>query len=208
MAKVAADISMSLDGFITGPDDSPEHGLGIGGERLHQWLFDLESWREPHGMTGGKSGTDADVLAETFDRAGAIVLGKRMFDFADGWGEEPPFHMPVFVVTHDAREPLVKQGGTTFAFVNDGIERALDQATAAAGDKDVLVAGGASVIQQVLRAGRLDEIQIHLVPVLFGAGKRLFDRLDPTQIELETTRVIASPGVTHLRFRVAKNQTT
>src|SRR5262249_53821942 len=149
--------------------------------RLHQWLYDLESWRELHGMTGGTSGTDADVLAEAFDTAGAIVLGRRMFDFAGGWGGGPPFRMPLFLVTHEVREPLVKRGGTTFTFVTDGIESALDQAKTAAGDKDVMVAGGASVIQQVLREGRLDEIQIHLIPVLLGDGKRLFDRLGPAQ---------------------------
>lgn len=205
MAKVISDMSMSLDGFIAGPNDGPENPLGEGGERLHQWLYDLASWRERHGIAGGKTNIDAEVLDESFRNTGAVVMGRRMFDVGEGpWGDNPPFHMPVFVVTHDAREELVKEGGTTFSFVTDGIESALQQAKAAAGDKDVSVAGGANIIQQYLSAGLLDEIQIHLVPVLLGEGRRLFDHLGTDQMELELTRLIESPGVTHLRFRVAK----
>lgn len=199
MASVTVDISMSLDGFISGPNGD----LDV--ERLHEWLYDLASWREPHGLAGGKTGSDSEILDEAFRNTGAVVMGRRMFDVAEGpWGDEPPFHMPVFVVTHRAREKLVKQGGTTFTFVTDGIESALQQAKAAAGDKDVSVAGGANIIQQYLRAGLLDQIQIHLVSVLLGAGRRLFDHLGPEYIALESTRVIASTGVTHLRFRVVK----
>jgi dihydrofolate reductase len=194
MSRVIADISMSLDGFISGPND--------GVDELHQWLYDLASWRERHNLAGGETGADSDVLAEAFENVGTVVLGRRMFDLTQGWGENPPFHVPVFVVTHEAREPLAKEGGTTFNFVADGIESALSQARAAAGGRDVSVAGGASVIQQVINAGQLDEIQLHLVPILLGDGKRLFDRLGPAQIELESTRVIESPGVTHLRYRV------
>jgi dihydrofolate reductase len=205
MAKVTSDISMSLDGFIAGPNDSVELPLGEGGERLHQWLYDLASWRERHGVAGGKTNADAEVLAESFENTGAVVMGRRMFDFGEKpWGNEPPFRMPVFVVTHDAREKLVKEGGTTFSFVADGIESALEQAKAAAGDKDVSVAGGANILQQHLKGGLLDEIQIHLVPVLLGGGRRLFDHAGTAQIELERIRVIESQGVTHLRFRVAK----
>jgi dihydrofolate reductase len=204
MGKVTADMSMSLDGFIAGPNDSVERPLGEDGERLHQWLYDLASWRERHGLTGGKSDTDAEVLEESFKNTGAVVVGRRMFDFANGWGDNPPFHMPVFVITHDAREKVVKEGGTTFTFVTGGIESALDQARAAAGDKDVSVAGGANIIQQYLSAGLLDEIQIHLVPVLLGDGRRLFDHIGAEQIELEITRVLESPEVTHIKFRVVK----
>jgi dihydrofolate reductase len=203
MGKVVVDITTSLDGFIAGPNDGPELGLGEGGERLHQWVFDLASWREPHGLAGGKTDRDSEVLDEAFRSAGSIVIGRRMFDNAKGWGDNPPFHMPVFVLTHEDRETETKEGGTTFTFVTDGIESALEQATAAAGDKNVSVGGGANTIQQFLGAGHIDEMQIHIAPMLLGGGIRLFDRLD-TQIELERTRVIDSPAVTHLRYRVVK----
>lgn len=204
MGKVTVDMSMSLDGFIAGPNDGPERPLGDGGERLHEWVYDLASWRERHGLEGGKTDTDAEVLDEAFKNTGAVLVGRRMFDVANGWGDNPPFHMPVFVITHDAREKLVKEGGTTFTFVTGGIESALEQAKAASGDKDVSVAGGANIIQQYLSAGLLDEIQIHLVPVLLGDGVRLFHHIGAEQIELERTRVIESPGVTHIKFRVVK----
>jgi dihydrofolate reductase len=204
MGKVVTGLSMSLDGFIAGPNDSVERPLGEGGERLHQWMYDLASWRERHGLTGGNTDTDAEVLEESFKNTGAVVVGRRMFDLANGWGDNPPFHMPVFVITHDAKEKVVKEGGTTFTFVTGGIESALEQAKAAAGDKDVSVAGGANIIQQYLSAGLLDEIQIHLVPVLLGDGRRLFDHIGAEQIELEITRVIESPEVTHIKFRVVK----
>jgi dihydrofolate reductase len=196
MPKVIVDISTSLDGFIAGPNDSVD--------RLHQWLYDLASFQERHGRQGGEPSRDSEVLEETFESAGAIVLGKRMFDLAQGWGETPPFRMPVFVLTHEARETLTKEGGTTFTFVTDGPESALEQAREAAGDQDISVAGGANVVQQYLKAGLLDEIQIHLVPVLLGDGVRLFDHLGTEQVELERTRVIESPAVTHLRYRVVK----
>ncbi|HEV8688224.1 MAG TPA: dihydrofolate reductase family protein, partial [Gaiellaceae bacterium] len=171
---------------------------------LHEWVYGLESWRERHGLGGGTRDQDAEVLDEAFRNLGAVVLGRRMFDLAQGWGEEPPFHVPVFVLTHRAQDPLVKEGGTTFTFVTDGIESAVEQAKAAAGDKDVSVGGGASTVQQVLNAGLLDEIQIHVVPLLLGDGRRLFDDIG-TDIALERTRVIESPsGVTHLKFRVVK----
>lgn len=205
MGKVHFNISMSLDGFIAGPNDSVEQGLGEGGDRLHQWLYDLSSWREIHGLEGGETGTDADILEEAFKNTGAVLMGRRMFDIAEeAWGDNPPFHVPVFVVTHRARETAVKQGGTTFSFVTDGIESAFRQAQAAAGDKDIVVAGGANIAQQYLAAGLLGEIEIHLVPILLGDGRRLFDNLGAAPIELESTRVIQSPRVTHLRYRVAR----
>ena len=201
MPKVAANISTSLDGYVAGPNDGPDNGLGDGGERLHQWAYGLESWRERHGLEGGEASRDAEILEETFATTGAIVLGKRMFDNARGWGEEPPFHMPVFVLTHEQKDPVEKDGGTTFTFV-EGIENAVEQARAAAGDRDVSIGGGASVIQQAIAAGLLDELQIHLVPVLLGGGVPLFGP-DTRPAELECTRVIESPAVTHLRFRIA-----
>lgn len=202
MGKVLVDISMSLDGFVAGPNDGPELPLGDGGERLHEWVYGLASWREPHGLEGGAKGRDDEVMQEAFESVGAVVLGRRMFENAKGWGDNPPFHTPVFVLTHEPRETVTKEGGTTFTFVTDGIRSALEEARAAAGNKEVSVAGGANVVQQYLRAGLLDQIQIHLVPILLGDGVRLFDNLGAEQVELETTRVIDSPGVTHLRLRV------
>jgi dihydrofolate reductase len=204
MPKVIAGISMSLDGFIAGPNDRVGQGLGEGGERLHEWVVEQASWRERHGLEGGETGVDSELLEDTASSTGATILGKRMFDHSGGWGDEPPFRMPVFVLTHDAREPLVKQGGTTFTFVTEGVERALEQARASAGHKDVAVAGGANTIQQFIKAGLLDELQIHLVPVLLGAGRPLFDLSSGRQIELQPAKVIDSPNVTHLRYRFVK----
>jgi dihydrofolate reductase len=203
VGKLVFDITMSLDGFIAGPNDGPELGLGEGGERLHEWVFGLASWRERHGLSGGTFDENAEVLDEAFRDTGAIILGKRMFDNAKGWGDDPPFDVPVFVLTHTAREKLTK-GKTTFSFVTDGIESALEQARAAAGDKNVNIGGGANTGQQYLQAGLLDEMQIHIVPLLLGGGIRLFGDLGDEQIALETTRVIDTPDVTHLRFRVVK----
>jgi len=202
MAKVFVDITTSLDGFIAGPNDGPEQPLGAGGERLHEWVYGLASWREPHGLAGGEASRDSEILGEALERTGAVVLGRRMFENANGWGDEPPFHVSVFVLTHEARETLTKKGGTTFTFVTDGIESALEQAKETVGDKDVSVAGGANTIQQYLSAGLVDEMQIHVAPLLLGGGIRLFDNLGAEQIEVEGTRVVESPAVTHLRFRV------
>jgi len=213
------DISMSLDGFIAGPNQSLERPLGEGGERLHEWAFRLASWRERHGLSGGETNGDAEVVEESLRATGAVVMGRRMFSGGEGlwaddpradgwWGDDPPFHVPVFVLTHHPRETVIKQGGTSFIFVTDGIDAALEQARAAAGDKDVALAGGASVAQQYLAAGLLDELQIHLIPVLLGGGVRLFDRLGIDPIELEATRVIASTSVTHLRLSVVRGAPT
>lgn len=205
MGKVVSDISMSVDEFIAGPNAGVEHPLGEGGNRLHEWVYDLAAFREPHGLEGGKTNQDSEVLAESSRASGAVVMGRLMFDSGeDPWGDEPPFHMPVFVLTHRARETLVKEGGTTFSFVTDGIESALEQAGAAAGDKDVAIAGGANTIQQFVKAGVLDEIQIHVAPVLLGEGTRLFENLGRDHIELDKLRLIDSPEVTHLKYRVVK----
>jgi dihydrofolate reductase len=213
MARVTCDISMSLDGFVAGPNQTLEQPLGEGGEGLHEWAFGLASFRERHGMDGGETNADDEVVKESLAAQGAVVMGRRMFSGgagpweddpnADGWwGDDPPFRVPVLVLTHHAREPVTKQGGTTFTFVTDGIETALEQARAAAGERDVLVAGGADAVQQYLRAGLLDELQIHVVPLLFGRGVRLLDNLGEVQIGLELDRVVDSPAVTHLRYRV------
>jgi dihydrofolate reductase len=217
MASLILDISMSLDGFVAGPDRTLDEPLGRGGEQLHEWAFATKAFRASHGLTGGEANVDSELAEEYLGDLGATVMGRRMFSGGEGawqddpnadawWGDEPPFHHPVFVLTHHAREPVTKQGGTTFTFVTDGIESALAQARAAAGDKRVAVGGGASVAQQYLAAGLLDEMRIHLVPVLLGDGVRLFEHhLGSSRQELEPIQVIESPtGVTHLRYRVVK----
>jgi dihydrofolate reductase len=202
MGKVNFDISMSLDGYVAGPDDGPDLGLGAGGERLHEWVYDLESWRGPHGLEGGETNASSQV-AEEMGSSGAVVVGKRMFDNAHGWGDEPPFHKPVFVLTHTAREPLTKSD-TTFTFVTDGIESAVEQARAAAGDKDVSIGGGASTIQQALKAGLVDEARLTFSPILLGGGVRLFEGLGPNDAELELLSVIEGPKATHVKYRVVR----
>ena len=214
MARLTLDISMSLDGYIAGPNRTVEQPLGDGGDRLHEWVIGLASWRERHGMSGGERNADDDVVRETLDTARAVLMGRRMFSGGEGpwgddpvadgwWGDDPPFRVPVFVLTHHARETVAKQGGTSFIFVTDGLESALGQAREAEGDKDVSVAGGASLVQQCIQAGFLDEMQIHLVPILLGDGTRLLEHVE-TDVRLEPTQVIDSPGVTHLRFRIVK----
>ena len=213
MTRLIGDISASLDGFVAGPNPSLEEPLGAGGELLHEWAIAASSWRESHGLEGGEKNADSDVIEESLRATGAVVMGRKMFSGGEGpweddpradgwWGDEPPFHVPVFVLTHHARKTQVMQGGTSFNFVTDGIEAALEQARAAAEEKDVLLAGGASVVQQYLKAGLLDELQVHIAPVLLGEGTSLFDRLGIEPLGLEATRVIASPTVTHLRFSV------
>ena len=213
MAELRLDISISLDGYVAGPDPSEENPLGIGGEQLHEWALPLEAWRRPHGLEGGEVNRSSEVMEESQANLGATVMGRSMFGgegswdakpWEGWWGDEPPFHMPVFVLTHHDREPLVKDGGTTFTFVTDGIESAFAQAEEAAGGKDIALAGGADVAQQFLRAGLVDEMQLHVVPVLLGGGTRLLDNLEGANLELECIRVLAAPGVTHLRYRVGK----
>jgi dihydrofolate reductase len=212
MGRLTLDISMSLDGYIAGPNQTLELPLGQGGEQLHEWVLGLAAWRERHGLSGGETNRDAEVVEESIAAVGATVMGRRMFSGGSGpwtddpnadgwWGDDPPFRHPVFILTHHPRETVTKQGGTTFNFVTEGIEAALDQAREAAGDKDVAVAGGANVVQQYVTAGLLDELQIHVVPVLLGGGVRLFADGAET-VGLESTRVIESPSVTHLRYRV------
>ena len=205
---------MSLDGFVAGPDQTLEEPLGEGGNRLHEWVFVLETWRRPHGLEGGETNVDSSLVEEHLAALGATIMGRRMFSGGSGpwsddpnadawWGDDPPFHHPVFVLTHHEREPLVKDGGTTFTFVTEGIEMALEQARAAAGDKDVHVAGGADVVQQYLAAGLVDELQLHVAPVLLGGGVRLFEGAGTRRLEL--TRVVQSPsGVVHLRYALAR----
>jgi len=213
MTKLIAEISMSLDGYVAGPDQTLEEPLGRGGELLHEWVVAAQAWRESHGKEGGEAGVDSEVARERIERAGATIMGRRMFSGGEGpweddpkadawWGDEPPFHHPVFILTHHAREPLEKEGGTTYTFVTDGIVSALDRAREAAGGKDVAIGGGADVIQQYLKAGLVDELELHVAPVFLGGGVRLFhDHLASAPSRLALTRVVESPaGVTHLRY--------
>jgi dihydrofolate reductase len=215
MSRFFLDISMSLDGFVAGPNPTLEEPLGVGGERLHDWVLRLASWRSQHGHEGGETGPDDELMRATWDRVGATVMGRRMFSGGAGaweadpnadawWGDNPPFHHPVFVLTHHPRETVVKEGGTTFYFVNDGIESALEQARAAAEDKDVQLSGGGSVAQQYLQAQLLDELTIHVAPILLGGGVSLFGDLGANPPGLKLTKVVESPFVTHLTYEVER----
>lgn len=204
MGKVATGLSMSLDGFIAGPNDGPGQPLGEGGERLFEWFSagDTEYGLPGTEMVFRISRQSAEMLREAHAGMGAFVTGRRTFDIAGGWGGSPPLGVPTFVVTHTVPEEWVYEG-SPFEFVTDGVESAVGRARAVAGDKDVAV-GAASIAQQCIRAGLLDEIHVDLVPVLLGDGVRLFEHLGAGPIELENTRVIEGAGVTHLTFRVVK----
>lgn len=202
MSRVVAGFSISLDGFVAGPNAGVENPLGDGGERLHEWLVRQRSWREAHGLEGGETGIAGELFSRTFDAVGAFVLGRNMFDEGEGpWGEQPPFHRPVFVLTHRPREPLAKAGGTTFTFV-EGVEEALGLAREAAGDGDVAV-GGAETVRQFLASGLLDELELQLVPIVLGGGVALFAGLGPDSARLELAEAVAAGGVAHLRLPVS-----
>lgn len=211
MSKLRAQITVSLDGYVAGPNQSEENPLGEGGRDLHRWAFALELWRRPHGMEGGEVNASTPVLEEIQANVGAEIMGRNKFGGGPGpwgedpwpgwWGEDPPFHMPVFVLTHHEREPLTLSD-TTFTFVTDGIESALDQAREAAGGKDVTVGGGANAIQQYLAAGLVDEIELSIVPQVLGAGERLLDNVG--DLKLDQLRAVEAPGVTHIKYRVVK----
>jgi dihydrofolate reductase len=215
MTKLRFNIAMSLDGYVAGPDQSEENPIGVGGMRLHEWLFPLAVFKRIHGEgEDGEVDASSAVVEGWFENVGAVIMGRNMFGPVRGpwgedpwtgwWGDEPPFHSPVFVLTHHAREPLELEGGTTFHFVTDGIEAALERAREAAGGRDVSLAGGASVARQYLAAGLLDEMELAVVPVLLGAGERLFDGAG-AGLRLEQLRAIDAPGVAHLKYRVEKN---
>jgi dihydrofolate reductase len=212
MSKVRVHISVSLDGYVAGPNQSEENPLGEGGEQLHEWIFDLKAWREPHGKEGGEDNASNQIVEEANANVGAEIMGRGKFGPPDGgpwgddpwpgwWGEDPPFHKPVFVLTHHEREPLTLSD-TTFTFVTDGIESALAQAREAAGDKDVFLGGGADSINEYLAAGLVDEIELHVVPILLGDGERLFGGVG--DLKLEQLRAVEAPGVAHLKYRVVK----
>ncbi|HYN80640.1 MAG TPA: dihydrofolate reductase family protein [Gemmatimonadaceae bacterium] len=211
MSRLRLKISMSLDGFVAGPNQSVDNPLGIGGMRLHQWAFPLKAWRAVHGEAGGETNESNRVVEESLANIGSTIMGRNMFGGHPGpwdskkpwngwWGDSPPYHHPVFVLTHHAREPLPLEGGTTFTFVTEGIDAALEQARRAASGKDVSLAGGASAAQQYLARGLVDEMEIGVVPTLLGGGERLFDNVGDDLHGLELVRTVAAPGVTHLKF--------
>lgn len=212
MSKVRVNVSMSLDGFVAGPNPTLEEPLGKNGEELHEWVLPTRAWREQHGLEGGEANEESDMVREGIASVGAHVMGRKMFSGGSGpweddprgmgwWGDEPPFHAPVYILTHHQREPEEMEGGTTFYFVTDGIEAAVEHARAAAGGRDVAIAGGGNAVQQALAAGLVDELQIHVAPILLGDGTRLFgEGAEP--IRLEATRVLASPRATHVTFDV------
>jgi dihydrofolate reductase len=210
VTKLRFKIAMSIDGFTAGPRQSKKNPLGVGGERLHEWAFPLAAWRAMHDLEGGAVNQSTPVVEEQLANIGATIMGRNMFGGHPGpwdkkdpwngwWGDNPPFHHPVFVLTHHPRQPLTLEGGNSFTFVTDGIEAALEQARRAVRGKDVSLAGGAKAAQQYLNAGRVDEMEISLVPMLLGAGERLFDGVRDLG-GLRPIRTVAAPDVTHLKF--------
>jgi dihydrofolate reductase len=212
MPKLKFEISISVDGYVAGPNQSEQDPLGEGGRGLHEWVVKLEAWRKSHGREGGEVNASSEIVEESMENIGVVVMGRNMFGGGPGpwgddpwtgwWGEEPPFHVPVFVLTHHGREPLEMEGGTSFHFVGDGIEAALDQAREAAGGRDIKLSGGASAAQQYLSAGLVDEMQLNVAPVLLGAGARLFENVGGN-LGLEQERVVHTPEVTHIRYAVS-----
>ncbi|HZA79479.1 MAG TPA: dihydrofolate reductase family protein [Acidimicrobiales bacterium] len=211
MPKVRVhNLAVSLDGYMAGPDQSLDNPLGVGGTRLHEWVFETRGGRQMMGEEGGTEGIDNDFWARGDVGIGAAIMGRNMFGPIRGpwgdeqwkgwWGDEPPYHHPVFVLTHHPRPPIQMQGGTTFHFVDDGIEAALRRAIEAAGGSDVRIGGGAATIQQYLRAGLIDEMHVAIVPILLGAGERLFDNLGDAPEGYECVELASSPAVAHVRL--------
>jgi len=202
---------MSLDGYVAGPNQTVKEPLGVGGEQLHDWAFANDAFRRILGLTGGEASASSAVVEQSWQNIGATIMGRNMFGGHPGgwdaanpwtgwWGRNPPFHHPVFVLTHHPRPPLQMQGGTTFTFVTDGIESALRQAMDAAGGKDVTLAGGAKAAQQYLAAGLVDEMELNVAPILLGGGERLFDHAGDNLHGMKLVRTIATPAVVHLKF--------
>ncbi|MEU6567768.1 dihydrofolate reductase family protein [Streptomyces sp. BPPL-273] len=200
---VTADLAITLDGYVAGPNVSRDNPGGDGAERIFDWIHTLASWRERQGMAGGDENRDSELVREWFDATGAVVMGRTMYDLGEEfWGDNPPFRTPVFVLTHRPRPTLVKEGGTTFHFVTEGIHSALERARAAAGDRNVDIGGGADTVRQYLAAGLVDELQLHVVPVLLGGGLRLFEGLgDAGRRDLEQVGAVETPLATHLKYR-------
>lgn len=211
MSRLRLRISMSLDGFVAGPEQGFQFPMGIGGERLHDWAFETSAVRRLLGLEGGIDNESSAIVEEQVAGVGATLMGRHMFGGPPGpwdkespwkgwWGDNPPFHHPVFVLTHHARPPLPLDGGTTFYFVTEGLESAVERAKAAAGGLDVLLGGGAKTAQQCLFTGRVDRMDINLAPILLGEGERLFDGIGSEMHGLRLTRTVATPKVVHLHF--------
>ena len=211
MSKLRLQMTMSVDGYVAGPNQSVTNPLGEGGQALHEWAFAVRTFRKTHGMEGGTTGPDDEIAAESLQNIGATIMGRHMFGGGQGpwgdnrwkgwWGDNPPFHTSVFVITHHARKPLEMEGGTTFHFVTEGIHVALERAKKAAGGKDVNLGGGADIAQQYLKAGLIDEMEIHVVPLLLGDGTHLFDNMGGPQTSYECIRVVNSPAANHYKYR-------
>lgn len=211
MGKVRCQISVSADGYLAGPNQSEEQGLGEGGDALHEWVVKLAAWRQTHGREGGETTASSEIFEASTADTGAVIMGRNMFGPVRGpwteplwngwWGDDPPFRVPVFVLTHYEREPLTL-GKTTFHFVTEGIERAVELAREAAGDGDVGIGGGGETIQETIRAGLLDELIVNQVPVILGGGVRLLDGIPPS-VKLEQTKVVDAPGVAHLFYSLS-----
>lgn len=196
------DITMSLDGYIAGPDDSAEHPIGLDGELLHEWIINLRSWRETHGLEGGDDSEAGDELRALIDSTGATIMGHRMFEMGfPSWGDTPPFHQPVFILTHHPRDPIPMQGGTTYHFVTDGPEHALQLAREAAGNKHVHISGGAKCVQHYLNAGLVDHFTIHIAPILLRSGARLFEDTARGAVRLEVLSAREDGGWLHVHYR-------
>jgi dihydrofolate reductase len=211
LSKLRLHITMSLDGYVAGPDQSEENPLGIGGEELHNWFVPLQAFQEAHGRTGGEINASTPVAEERMENLGATIMGRNMFGGGPGpwseewkgwWGDDPPYHHPVFVLTHHQREPVEMEGGTTFHFVTEGIESALARAQEAAGGQDIWLAGGADAANQYLAAGLVDEIDLSIAPLLLGGGSRLFEGVGSDAVALEQVRAVDAPGVTHIKYSV------
>jgi dihydrofolate reductase len=213
MSRLRLSITMSLDGYVSGPDQSEENPIGVGGTALHEWFFPLKAFQEMHGGEGGEVNASSAVVHGRWENIGATIMGRNMFGPVRGpwpdeswrgwWGENPPYHHPVFVLTHHPREPLEMDGGTTFHFVSDGIESALSQAKEAAQGRDVWLAGGASTVNQYVAAGLVNEIDVSIAPLILGAGERLFEGVGAGTVTLEQTRVVDAPGVAHIKYDVS-----
>src|SRR6478609_11722982 len=211
MSELKLNITMSIDGFVAGPDQSPKHPLGVGGEELHGWLVPLKAFRESHGEEGGEVNASTPFAEDILAGAGATIMGRNMFGGGPGqwdeswrgwWGDDPPYHHPVYVLTHHPREPLEMEGGTNFHFVTEGPEKALELALAAAGDREVHVAGGADCVRQYLRLGAIDELWLRTAPMLLGSGERLFE--DVGDVTFEQLETIHSPRASHVRYRIVR----
>lgn len=213
MGKIHYDVSMSLDGYVAGPDQSKDHPLGINGNLLHEWMTKLAVWRKDAGLEGGETNANTKVYLEKEFDNGALIMGRNMFGGGPGpwkeplwngwWGDNPPFHKPVFVLTHYQRPILEMEGNNSFTFVTEGITTALDLAKKSAGEKDIAIGGG-TIAKQFIAAGLIDDLSIHLIPVFLGAGVKLFDSESLASVKLEQKSIIDGPGVVHLKYKILK----